>query len=246
MNNLLELFLNGNLKESLIDDYEKKENNNGYLEVLKANPDQKSLQSILLWMQEQNYITQLQEELDSIKVEWLYPSFHHGINHNERVLFWTYYLGLKLNLDLVSMRTVLDGAKYHDIGRTNDLLDPSHGTRSAEKIENVIEDSNYQKQENLQLLKAIIEIHSQLDKNAEAVIKKYQIQNTEQFYILFSILKDADALDRVRLTYMKKRFSSLNPAYLRLKESKELLKATHQLNEFYMKHKEWTRGAEYE
>lgn len=235
MNDLLELFLCGKLEQTLLEDYLKKENNKGYRELLKTNPNQKSLRTILNWFVENNFIEQLKKEVNEIKREYLYDSFIHGINHNERVLFWAYYLVKNYELNDVALRIVLDGAKYHDIGRVNDLLDLEHGKRSALKIEQIVEDDIYQEKENLNMLKAIIEIHSLSDHKAEYIIKKYELQNQRLFIILFSILKDSDALDRIRSTYLKNRFSALNPTYLRLDYSKDLLQATHELNEFYMK-----------
>ncbi len=242
MKHLLNLFLNGNLEESLIDDYQEKTGNIQYMEL----QEQYSLQKVLVWFQEHGQIERILGEIDMIKEKYLYTSFSHGINHNERVLFWAYFLVLHTGLDQTSIRIVLDGAKYHDIGRRNDLLDPKHGARSADMIGTVVDDPIYQDPKNLNLLKGIVELHSQSDKNASKIMKKYKIENEELFDLLFRILKDADALDRVRLTYMKKRFSALNPNYLRIPDSKKLLKAAHSLNEFYEKHKEVTKGKSYE
>lgn len=242
MKHLLNLFLNGNLEESLIDDYQEKTGNIQYMEL----KEQCSLQKVLVWFQENGHIERFLEEINSIKENYLYSSFSHGINHNERVLFWAYFLAFQTNLDPVSIRIVLDGAKYHDIGRKNDLLDPKHGARSASMIAQVVDDPIYQDERNLNLLKGIVELHSQTDKNASKIIKKYEIENEQLFDLLFQILKDADALDRVRLTYMKKRFSALNPNYLRISVSKTLLQAAHSLNEFYEKHREVMKGKSYE
>lgn len=242
MKYLFELFLNGEFPKNLLEDYHKKEGNKGYLEFLEINPQQNSLEELLHWYFENEFIKDLQEEIQNMKREYLYNSFIHGINHNERVLFWVYYLSKKCELNETFLRIVLDGAKYHDIGRVNDQLDPSHGSRSASKIEHIVDNEIYQEKENLDLLKAIVELHSLHDNKVRQVMKKYNIQNKEQFYILFSILKDADALDRIRSTYLKNRFSALNPTYLRLDYSKKLLQATHELNEFYIKNKEKIGG----
>lgn len=246
MKMLLELFLSKGFCQPLIEDYQAKLDNAQYQEVLFAYPNQLTLASLLTWFEKQNDIVSLQEELSSIKKDVLYHSFTHGINHNERVLFFSYYLSRQCQLKRDSMRIVLDAAKYHDIGRVNDLLDPKHGGRSASMIEDVVDDSIYQIEENLNVLRGIVELHSLNDKQVNQIIKKYNIQDKELFYVLFSILKDADALDRIRLTYMKNRFSALNPQYLRLPYSKELLRVAHELHEFYEKNKELIQGGEYE
>lgn len=197
-------------------------------------------------MIENHYDKKYIEHLDSINEGVLYKSFGHGINHNEKVLFYTYYLGIQYQLDETSFQILLDAAKYHDIGRENDLLDPNHGKRSALMVDKVVNSPIYEKEENLNMLRGIIELHSLNDKMAAKIIKKYHIQDEQLFSILFSILKDADALDRVRLSYGKHRFSALNPSYLRMPISKTLIQVSHELNEVYMKNQELTRGGKNE
>ncbi|MCI9233228.1 MAG: hypothetical protein HFH08_01370 [Bacilli bacterium] len=246
MQYLLELFLNGNLNQTLNEDFIKKQNNMQYIETIHSQLEQQSLIAILQQLTSGESIVRLKYELDSIDEEELYTSFIHGINHNERVLFWAYVLSLQCGLDEVGTRIVLDASKYHDVGRINDLVDPSHGERSASAIIELVNDPIYENPENMKLLQAIVELHSLNDTDSEKVRKKYGITDKKTFYTLFSILKDADALDRIRITYMQDTVSCLNPAYLRLLYSKRLLLAAHELNEFYMKNEEHTKGGKHE
>lgn len=242
MQYLLDLFLNGNLNQSLNEDFLKKQENVQYAETIASNPNQYTLKDILEQLLATNKIERLQKEIETINEEVLYNSFIHGINHNERVLFWAYFLGLQCGLNETGMRIVLDAAKYHDVGRVNDLVDYSHGERSANEIENIVANPIYEQDINMRLLKAIVELHSLNDTAAEQIMIKYGITDKSYFYTLFSILKDADALDRVRITYMTPKYSCLDPTYLRISYSKCLLLAAHELNEFYMKNMEHTKG----
>ena len=61
------------------------------------------------------------------------PHGIHGINHTKRVLFFVELLASLENLD-ESERDILSiAAVYHDIGRTNDGVDPGHGYASFMK-----------------------------------------------------------------------------------------------------------------
>lgn len=246
MQYLLELFLNNEFNQTLDEDFLTKQNNEHYIKVIESNPSQYSLFDILKKLKEENKIECIVEEINHIHEEKLYSSFIHGINHNERVLFWGYVLSLQYDLNVVDMRIILDAAKYHDVGRINDYVDPSHGKRSAEVVLELVDDASYQILENRKLLQAIIELHSLEDIKASEIMKKYEIQDKKRFYTLFSILKDADALDRVRITYMRDTVSCLNPMYLRMPYSKQLLKAAHELNEFYMKNEKYSKGGQHE
>lgn len=131
---------------------------------------------------------------------------------------------------MVDFRIILDACKYHDVGRVNDLYDPKHGILGAKLVDKIIDDPIYNNVENLKILRAIIEFHSIPDKYFNNIIKKYQIENIDRFKIVAFILKDADNLDRVRLSLNKKTISDLDPNYLRINESLKLVKCSHIIN----------------
>ena len=79
-----------------------------------------------------------------------------------------------------------------------------------------------------------MEFHSIPDKMIFKVIKKYGV-DIERFKLLAFILKDVDGLDRVRTSINNKTFSDLNPKYLRLEESKKLVKISHIINYIFSK-----------
>lgn len=185
MHYLLELFLGGNLNQTLNEDFMKKQNNEQYIETIHSNPKQSSLIEILKQLMREGNIDRLKQELDTIDEEELYTSFIHGINHNERVLFWAYILSLQCGIDEICVRIVLDASKYHDIGRVNDCVDPSHGERSAEAIIELVNDPIYENQNFVKLLQSIVEIHSLEDTDADRIMRKYGITDKKLFILYF-------------------------------------------------------------
>ena len=128
----------------------------------------------------------------------IYGSYIHGINHNLRVLVHSIILSSLLGLERDSLKIIVYAAMYHDIGRVNDTEDKSHGKRSADKISELKLDLT---EEQKNILRAIVQSHSLPDNQFENICKEYDIKNIKLCRILFNILKDSDALDRVRLEY---------------------------------------------
>lgn len=180
------------------------------------------------------YQDEIYKEINTIKSEFLYISITHGINHNIRVLLFAFYLEKQLKLNDVDSRILLDACKYHDVGRIDDLYDEKHGLRSAQMIDKIVDSDIYKDVQNLDMLKSIIEYHSIPDSKIDKIINKYKISDVPRFKILASILKDADGLDRVRLSVNNHTFSSLNPKYLRIPQSLNLIKCAHLLNSMFI------------
>ena len=183
--------------------------------------------------------------LDSIKEEYLYPNDFHGLYHSQKVCFFAYLIGRAYGLNDEDLKILTDAAIYHDIGRRDDSEgDELHGYASALKIDKIIK---YENPVNTYYLKAIMDAHSlndskimevydnwRYEKNSddESLGRKTENFDLERFMILSDILKDADALDRLR-------FSSgdvmLNESYLRCEFSKKLIKLSKEVNEYFYK-----------
>jgi hypothetical protein len=76
--------------------------------------------------------------------------------------------------------------------------------------------------EQMEMLKFIIENHALPDQGALKRLDKYRLEDIDRCLQLYSVFKDADGLDRVRI-------NDLNPAYLRTPSAMKLLLAAHQL-----------------
>ncbi len=229
--NIQSLFFDKN-EYNYEEDYNIKLSNQNYRKYLNFE-NQLSYNEFNVFLN--NNKQKISDEINSIKKEYLYKSNMHGFNHNVKVLIFGLFLSQKYNLNNVDNRIILDACKYHDIGRINDLYDEKHGLNGAKKIDKVVNDEIYKIRENISILKAIVEFHSVPDKFNKRIFNKYKLQNYERFTLLASILKDADGLDRVRTSINNKTFSDLNPKYLRLEESRRLVKVTHIINFIFNK-----------
>lgn len=169
-------------------------------------------------------------EITNINTSALYKSNTHGISHNIKTLIYALIICKEKGLDYDKTKIVLDACKYHDVGRKNDFEDKYHGERSSNKIDGIIKNDEFYKNNNyLNLLKAIVEIHSKDDREENNIATKYQV-DINDFKEIYSILKDVDALDRIRLSMGIPISKGLDVRYLRTEESKKLVKFASQLN----------------
>lgn len=150
---------------------------------------------------------------------FLNPESIHGVLHAKRVLLLAYIIGLYEELDDNDMEIVLNAAKYHDIGRTNDNYDEMHGILSFNKMFQL--ELVDKEMEDIHILQFIMENHCIDDKKGLANLEKYPIEDKNRAIWLYQILKDADGLDRVRL-------GDLDINYLRLPISKRLVLVAQQ------------------
>ena len=122
----------------------------------------------------------------------------HGLNHCSRVLLWALIIGANYKLSQAEEHALYLSALFHDCGRKNDNAE-IHGEISKDVIDII----NY-----------LITFHDIDDDD----IPNY-IENEIRTNLLLKILKDADALDRHRLSYY---WAEFDVGYLRTKEAKEL------------------------
>ena len=159
-----------------------------------------------------------QEVMQDVKEEFFLDDKTHGLLHNERVALLACIIGTNKDLPVEErlsnedLRLVLAAALYHDIGRG--FRSGNHGLRSAIYIERnkdyIFPSRNYT-DEQVNIIQALCDGHSVDDELSETVAKKYGIQDITRFTRLLSVLKDADALDRVR----NRKYGTLKMSYLR-------------------------------
>ena len=129
----------------------------------------------------------------------------HDALHTLRVLFNALLLvemdGIMLSEEETQM--LMDAIIYHDIGRTNDDVDDSHGKASRDIYAADCKPENPG-------TSFLIEYHCLDDAVARRDLEALSLPNADRIWLLYTILKDADALDRVRFG-----LRHLNPKYLR-------------------------------
>lgn len=167
----------------------------------------------------------------------------HGIHHNDRVAMLSMMIArnegiLEGDTDHRTKDILLMAAYEHDIGRKVGKMTFNigpHAKRSARKLRKIdVKYLNGQPytEEDKNILRAVVEAHEGKDEAMDQICKKYHIseENWEYTKTLMTILKDADALDRVRLDYNTGIvITDLNPKYLRTNTAKRLLNASYQL-----------------
>lgn len=133
---------------------------------------------------------------------------------------------------------LLTVAYEHDIGRKVGKVTFNvgpHAKRSARKLNKMnvkyLNGQTYT-EEDKNILKAVVEAHEGKDEIMDKLCGKYHVGEEDKEYTkkLMTILKDADALDRVRLDLNKGIIvTDLNPKYLRTDTAKRLLNASYHL-----------------
>ncbi len=150
----------------------------------------------------------------------------HDETHMVRVTILAQKIGEILGLDEKNMMMVIEAAKSHDKGRVNDGRNVGHGKMGAM----MYKASSSLDEKTTNMICAIIEYHEPTDDDVtkEAIFDKYNIplEDRETLELLCAIIKDADALDRVRFT---NPMAMLDPKKLRLNESKLLIKYANDL-----------------
>lgn len=160
--------------------------------------EQRSLPEILDKLSAWKEFDDFSSIINGLRSKVLYKSRVHGIWHIERTGLWCGILCMELGVEGRLMELCTVSALYHDIGRENEREDREHGRRGAEMFKNAFPE--YKGWEG-DLICALIEGHSLNDSESQKVMEKYGLNDYESEYeTLLIILKDADALERFRLT----------------------------------------------
>ncbi len=168
------------------------------------------------------YIELWKQAMTSLHTEVLYHSKLHGKGHIERTMLFGALLAMKSSLSRVDVALLLLGCSYHDVGRVSDRVDDDHGARSAQQVGDI---TGLPEGETLNILCVMVEAHSLDDTDLDDVIAKYHVKDTVRARNLALLLKDADALDRVRIAHL------LDPSYFRFSCSHVLLPFAFRLYE---------------
>ncbi len=148
----------------------------------------------------------------------------HGVGHTLRVWVHAQEIAHELGLAPWEREVLHHAALWHDVGRTHDGADYYHGAKSAGKVvglglhaalDPVVADTALE----------LVTHHCGDEGHAERAMQ--WLYEPEASLRLFRILKDADALDRVRLS------DGVDPSFLRfpvshgrIERACELLRAT--------------------
>ncbi len=123
-------------------------------------------------------------------------SWLHGVRHTQRVHIHAQRLVRELDWQDDDAQVVLQAALWHDIGRVNDGWDPRHGALSAERVADRRLDAALSAADS-RIARFAIRYHCRSDGRGER--RAIDEADPERALRVLWLLKDADALDRVRL-----------------------------------------------
>jgi len=133
-----------------------------------------------------------------VPVEWFAvpPSWTHGVRHTQRVHIHAQRLTTELGWAESDRRLALAAALWHDIGRRHDGKEPEHGANSA-KHALKLGLPGALAPDDAELALFAVTFHSLHDEEGRRAARG--LAQPERALGLLWMLKDADALDRVRL-----------------------------------------------
>ena len=126
----------------------------------------------------------------------------HNAAHARRVLIHSAVLSAVNTISYSDRRILFTAAIYHDIGRTTDVADTTHGFRSWIKYR-ALKNKPYLEDDYSKAVRLLIVGHCLDDERA---LQLDHGNCNEQYKTLLFLLKDADALDRVRNKKLDTRF----------------------------------------
>lgn len=158
------------------------------------------------------------------KIISLYNKFPKGLSSHEnlhtlRVLLYTLIISELSQTSKDIMIMAADAAVYHDIGRNTDGIEPNHGVMSKK----IYEENNPINE----IVSFAIEYHCESDEEVKQAAQK-RFENPNTVLRVLEILKDADALDRLRFGYYFQSNDSLDVKQLRLEASKKIVPFANQ------------------
>jgi len=132
----------------------------------------------------------------------------HGVRHTQRVHIHVQRLTERLGWPNADRELVLSAALWHDIGREGDGVEPAHGRRSVARADDLRLTAALSA-EDAAVVRFAIERHSLSDGGAgkhaaelaAAPDPARRLADPERALRILWLLKDADALDRVRLGF---------------------------------------------
>lgn len=136
--------------------------------------------------------------------------------HTYRVMHNVNKLAQEHSIEKSIVDTAFCSAFIHDMARIHDNYCTEHGGWAIDQKLSLFEKDFIKfglSNEDIESLKTAVTFHS----------LPGEIDIAHPHYLVTSLLKDADALDRIRLG-----FDGLNPKYLRLPNSKNLIKIAEQ------------------
>jgi len=132
-----------------------------------------------------------------VPAEWFaHSSWLHGVSHTQRVHIHAQRLVRELGWAEDDAHVVLSAALWHDIGRINDGWDPRHGARSAARV---VKRGLHASLSAADAPPSLFAVRYHCRSDGCGASRAAGQDDPERALRILWLLKDADALDRVRL-----------------------------------------------
>ena len=133
-----------------------------------------------------------------VPAEWFTRDYSwlHGAHHTQRVHIHARRLVRELRWQEEDVRVVLSAALWHDIGRVDDGWDLRHGARSAARV---VELGLHESLAEADARLALFAVRYHCRSDGHGALRAAGQDDPERALRILWLLKDADALDRVRL-----------------------------------------------
>lgn len=144
----------------------------------------------------------------------------HDENHIKRVLLLACLIYLKSNFEYDFSEELYSAIVFHDAGRDDDYTDEEHGEKSLDIYRKYTEENI-----SSDITEFLIKYHCIDDKiGIKYIEENFDKEDINSVKLLYSVIKDADALDRVRFG-----LGGLDVNFLRNDISKDLIFVAKQL-----------------
>lgn len=182
--------------------------------------EQFTIMDIVSDLKDSKYLKYYNNYLKSVNYDLLLNGNIHGIPHIVRSSIYTLIICLYEKVDLDYFNIILDCVFYHDIGRVNDIDDIYHGYNAIEKISFL---KNRYLDDSFDIIKFVITSHCVDDDKFDKMLDYFKIKDKNLALKIVNIIKDADALDRVR------EYPYLDIRYLRVESTKKMVDFSYKI-----------------
>lgn len=192
-------------------------------------PQQISILEFFKTVTKSEYYEYLINKISSRENLYLNLSAIHGETHANNVSLFSLYIASRKGMSETDIKTLIEAAIYHDIGRESDHNDKNHGVFGAIKYGSKVAPS---KDVNANEVKFLIDAHALNNLNSiNDLFSRYDIpvEDRERLFSMATIIRDADALDRTRFRLLEPT-NNLDVSYLVNNESKEIIESCLRLN----------------
>lgn len=191
------------------------------------------LTKILVYFKKENYTKARVLDLLQVNTNFCYHGENNNAEHIERVMLLACVIGFDEGLTAKDVEILIQGVKFHDIGRLEDDGKISNASQCVFVFKKKVKESDLLPGQYEKVLNILASQDLTMDK-AKKTISHHGFCGISDFKNTLKIIhvfNDAHKLDKIRYNY--KNIHSFSKNELVLQSSKNYINATFQLNNIY-------------